>query len=387
MGDCSEVHGTMKTRYLPLVVMFTLAGALLLAVGTFASTSTAPLAQATDTPTHTPTANFALQCEEGQENSFDNSAYRCWNPYADTGGADYYTQNAICDDAGSGRRLAQISGAVVCPDVDWAVAEIQMLVGYTGTNPAAIGDDLTIRIYEDPGGTGIRVPGDLITSSLVISSTACEIVGSGKEWDCPARAVFTPTLVLDSSQCYWIVAMTEGSSPCEYPTYNAFWLARPNPCIDGDPLPLPSWLESQEGVFCAGIEASKPITCTTGGLCAAQPPIAIYGGPYVPTAVPSATPTPYPVWISEVHGTANEATPCIDWNLRGGCGANDDFFEVSVGDPAVVTPFSISGWTVEVGQCLYTFDAENMTGPVKVIFADDMIYTTSTPIPTPIGGS
>jgi hypothetical protein len=101
---------------------------------------------------------------------------------------------------------------------------------------------------------------------------------------------------------------------------------------------------------------------------------------------PIATPTPVPVWISEVHGTANEATPCVDWNLRGKCGANDDFFEVSVGDPAVVTPFSVSGWTVEVGQCLYTFGAENLTGPVKVIFADDMIYMTSTPIPTPEGG-
>jgi len=56
---------------------------------------------------------------------------------------------------------------------------------------------------------------------------------------------------------------------------------------------------------------------------------------------------------------------CVDWNVRSGCGANDQFVEFYYTG-------SLSGWSLSVGGCSYTFAEDNLSGPFKVIFADLM---------------
>jgi len=60
----------------------------------------------------------------------------------------------------------------------------------------------------------------------------------------------------------------------------------------------------------------------------------------------------------------------VDWNRRGGVGADDHFIEVYF--PALT---SLAGWRIEIGECRYTFKSDNLTSPIKVIFADEMLLS------------
>lgn len=97
------------------------------------------------------------------------------------------------------------------------------------------------------------------------------------------------------------------------------------------------------------------------------------------TTAPTATPTAR-LWISEAYGANSAATPCVNWNNRGSCGDNDNFIEVSNG---LLGARGYAGWTLTIGaSCIYTFQADNMIGPLKVIYVDDMLsldgYTCTT---------
>jgi hypothetical protein len=89
---------------------------------------------------------------------------------------------------------------------------------------------------------------------------------------------------------------------------------------------------------------------------------------------PGNTPTPHGTpnaWITEI--LASQATPCVDWNLRRGCGVNDEYVEVGA-HPAQ----SLAGYELGVHDatnalvCSYDIASDNLTGPVKTYWADMM---------------
>lgn len=94
------------------------------------------------------------------------------------------------------------------------------------------------------------------------------------------------------------------------------------------------------------------------------------------TPTPTATGTTQPAWITEIHGqpvptgTAT-AAPCMDWNLRSGCGYNDSFIEL-----AVHAAMSLAGWTLDVLNpaatviCSYTYRSDNYSWPLKTVWMD-----------------
>lgn len=113
-------------------------------------------------------------------------------------------------------------------------------------------------------------------------------------------------------------------------------------------------------------------TPTPGG--ATSTPTPTYG----PTAGPSPTPrptgvfpTPAVAYITEVLSSNAAGTSCVNWNLRGVCGDNDNFIEFWSWFG------NVSGWTVEAGDCLYTFSGEAAVGPLKVVWADEMTDTVT----------
>jgi hypothetical protein len=109
----------------------------------------------------------------------------------------------------------------------------------------------------------------------------------------------------------------------------------------------------------------------TGGATAT--PTVTPGGPTAtstPTSAPTNTPLP--------DRTPTAGAICGDWNLRGGCGPDDHFVELYV--PA---ERSLTGWSISIGTCRYTFRADNWSSPFKVIFADEMVEPDGV---TPCGG-
>lgn len=91
------------------------------------------------------------------------------------------------------------------------------------------------------------------------------------------------------------------------------------------------------------------------------------------TPVPSNTPTPTQgPWISEVLARpVPTGTPCTDWNLRSGCGADDSFVEIGV--PSAV---ALPDWWLAVHDgdddltCKYTYRSDNYNWPLKTVWLD-----------------
>ena len=88
-------------------------------------------------------------------------------------------------------------------------------------------------------------------------------------------------------------------------------------------------------------------------------------------------------WITEVLARPEGAT-CGDWNLRGGCGDNDQFVEVGVPSVMSLADYRIAIETTD-GQevCSYTVADDNLTEPLKAFWQDFMVLPGSTPTPSP----
>lgn len=89
-----------------------------------------------------------------------------------------------------------------------------------------------------------------------------------------------------------------------------------------------------------------------------------------PTDGPSPAPTPTFTPTTQPSPTATAvltAVPGVDWNQRGGVGNDDQFVEVYFPDLT-----SLAGWRIEIGDCYYVFADDNLTSPIKVVFADEM---------------
>lgn len=102
---------------------------------------------------------------------------------------------------------------------------------------------------------------------------------------------------------------------------------------------------------------------TTFGDCSGSASIS-----YSLSMAPSrAGPTPTPAAgcaITEVY--TRYGTACRDYNLRGGCGTDDEYIEIEC-TPAQ----SLAGWQLAASDVLtYTLKADNMTGPLKVFWLD-----------------
>jgi hypothetical protein len=102
------------------------------------------------------------------------------------------------------------------------------------------------------------------------------------------------------------------------------------------------------------------------------------GSPATPTRDASRDP-----WITEILARPQGAT-CGDWNLRGGCGNNDQFVEMGV--PSAM---SLAGYRLDVLDgaevvCTYTIADDNYTEPLKAFWQDMMdVPGATTPTPTP----
>jgi hypothetical protein len=129
-------------------------------------------------------------------------------------------------------------------------------------------------------------------------------------------------------------------------------------------------------------EASRPRLSVCGNATSTPTPTPTNTATATPTATPLGglpptpgnTPTPATTpnaWITEI--LASQATPCVDWNLRRGCGANDEYVEVGA-HPAQ----SLAGYELGVHDasnalvCSYDIATDNLTGPVKTYWADMM---------------
>ena len=102
-----------------------------------------------------------------------------------------------------------------------------------------------------------------------------------------------------------------------------------------------------------------------------------------PTSTATATPTPTPTLpldcaITEVLASMDEGTPTpyTDWNLRKGVGTDDEFVEVMC-----PTERSIAKFTMDNGVCFYVFADDNLTGPLKVIWSDQMLESDGSACP------
>lgn len=344
---------------------------------------------ATDTPTPTATASYTEACATGGQNVFDpdpDPYFRCWNPAPSN--SNLIFQCCLWDDESAD--AGYMYGAEVKPSSAWEIAYVTVWGGLDpgATNAAPV----YLYIIESPGeGNSFTITGTLVAQSGDIKTLFAQYTapggGLGYGFD-QVRVELDPSVVLSSSKTYWFLLYSSAlQSSTDY--YNLGTTYDGALCGSNctNPLPQPSW-NPKKMLYCSYDYTGETWSCTytDGPAVIRQVPMMLEGAEYLtptPTPTPSRTPTPQPVWISEVYGAANEATPCVDWNLRGKCGANDDFIEVSIGNPAIATPRSIAGWTLQAGSCLYTFQSDNMTGPVKVIFADDMLLVTTTPTVTP----
>jgi hypothetical protein len=92
-------------------------------------------------------------------------------------------------------------------------------------------------------------------------------------------------------------------------------------------------------------------------------------------------------WITEILARP-QGTTCGDWNLRGGCGNNDQFIEVGVPEEMSLADYRLDvlNGASEV-VCTYTIASDNLTEPLKAFWQDMMGApgSASTPTPTPTG--
>jgi len=100
-----------------------------------------------------------------------------------------------------------------------------------------------------------------------------------------------------------------------------------------------------------------------------------------PTATTEATDTPTPTqgpYISEVLARPiPTGTPCVDWNLRSGCGVDDSFVEIGLPQAAALPDWSLA---VHDGDdaltCSYTYRSDNYSWPMKVVWLDQPFVRT-----------
>src|SRR5574343_21170 len=100
-------------------------------------------------------------------------------------------------------------------------------------------------------------------------------------------------------------------------------------------------------------------------------PMLAYGptaGP-TPTLAPNLAPSIVAIYPCNPTGTA-----CRDWNLRSGCGANDEYVSVAAGTSYT----ALAAYRLDIinsGQkvvCRYTFRTEDVFTGIKTIFLDEM---------------
>jgi hypothetical protein len=256
--------------------------------------------------TNTPTANFAYQCAEDQENSFTDGAWRCWNPWANTDDAlNYDYDGPLYKEFEGGDAWA--AGAVIRPDADWGVQKIEMLVGYSidlaGKRDIQPLEEflcrLKIAVYEE--GIEDGAPGDFVAS--VVNNYPCNVSGEYPyEWECPITGIFTPTFVLEGNQAYWLMVEADTDAG----RTNAFCFHAKMPYATGGitqalPLPLPVWIEG--AAYCDESPDGDTLDGCTAIDTSYQVPIAIYGDYYVETPEPTETPTPQIYYYTEILGS------------------------------------------------------------------------------------
>jgi hypothetical protein len=84
-----------------------------------------------------------------------------------------------------------------------------------------------------------------------------------------------------------------------------------------------------------------------------------------------------PAYITEVFNAQAAGAACKDYNGRAGCGNDDLYIEIYVPAPGA----SLAGWYMTVtGVGTYRFKTDNLTSPLKVIFADTWFDSLTFPV-------
>jgi hypothetical protein len=85
----------------------------------------------------------------------------------------------------------------------------------------------------------------------------------------------------------------------------------------------------------------------------------------------------YDLWLTEIF--AARGMTCMDYNLRSGCGVDDEFVELYASGWV-----RVPGWAVDVGACTHMFFADSYADGFKVVFEDEF---TNCPAGFPISGT
>jgi hypothetical protein len=312
-------------------------------------------------------------CDGTGGQHFESGSLRCWNPWPDGDVNGAYSHDSCIGTWSDGEVDRQ--GIILKPDADWLLEGVEWQTSYEDW----YGSPLYAKLYA-AGDDDWGDPGALLAASGDVSGQMVEI----SWWEPPGagwmtgkgvnvHATFPAPVRLEQSETYWLL-FESPDLDCDS-TYH--WYDTHS--FDTPPLPAPSWYGGV--LFCSpGCYSAPPDSL--------QVPVALYGALVsgTPTATPTATPlgglpptpgnTPTPhgtpnAWITEI--LASQATPCVDWNLRRGCGVNDEYVEVGA-HPAQ----SLAGYELGVHDesaalvCSYDIASDNLTGPVKTYWADMM---------------
>lgn len=143
----------------------------------------------------------------------------------------------------------------------------------------------------------------------------------------------------------------------------------------------------------AATRAAEVVSCQEPAALPTGAPATITRTLTAPTAgpTPTALGTPPAAWLTPpVAGRQMAwfteayrrpvATPCVDYNGRGGCGNGDAFVEVSTVPDGSLGCYQVGIYDgAGALQCRYQYPADDLTGPLKVVWEDLSVNTGGGP--------